>query len=273
VGEAKAKKSATAKFIAMHPRCALCGGADSSQTREHMPPKALFDGSLRPDKLVMPACDACNRGTSKADLVASIVSRWNYDSPAQERRDHSKLAAQARRQIPELLSEWTRHDDASSRPRAIAHLKNHGVQVPSDAGIASIGPLTIRQLSIFAHKLVLCLYFETFKEPLPNAGRLCAYWRSKEDFARDGIPQPVLDMLPKYQTLMQGVWNAAETFEYRYDFNAADGLFGCFARLRTSLYVTGFALRDNTMLTEELGSDWIKPSELLSDIPHFAKKL
>jgi hypothetical protein len=34
-------------------------------TREHMPPKSLFDGSHRPDKLVMPACHVCNNNTSK----------------------------------------------------------------------------------------------------------------------------------------------------------------------------------------------------------------
>jgi hypothetical protein len=68
-----------------------------------MPPKSLFDNSYRPDKLVMPACMECNHGTSTADLTASIVSRWNYDSNAQENADHRKLITQARMQAHPIL--------------------------------------------------------------------------------------------------------------------------------------------------------------------------
>jgi hypothetical protein len=102
MGEAKRKRSATAAFIERFPDCFFCGGRRRAVTREHMPPKSLFDNSHRPDKLIMPACDACNRGTSTADLTASIVSRWNYYSTAQEDHDHSKLTAQVRRQHPNL---------------------------------------------------------------------------------------------------------------------------------------------------------------------------
>jgi hypothetical protein len=78
MGEARRKKSATQKFIAKHPEGCFCAGIRRACTREHMPPKAMFDGSHRPDKLVMPACDECNRRTRTADLTAAIVSRWGY---------------------------------------------------------------------------------------------------------------------------------------------------------------------------------------------------
>jgi hypothetical protein len=91
LGEARLKKSATAKFISQYPQCALCGGDRASTTREHMPPKSLFDNSHRPDKLVMPACHPCNNGTSKADLTAAMVSRWNYHSSQQERDVRHRL--------------------------------------------------------------------------------------------------------------------------------------------------------------------------------------
>jgi hypothetical protein len=75
MGEAKRKKSATLKFIDEFPYCFFCGGQRRTTTREHMPPKSLFDNSHRPDKLVMPACTQCNSGTSTADLTAAIISR------------------------------------------------------------------------------------------------------------------------------------------------------------------------------------------------------
>jgi hypothetical protein len=72
-----------------------------------MPPKALFDRSHRPDKLVMPACDECNNDTSTADLAVSLASRWSYETYPQAQIDHARLAARIRKQAPELVEEWT----------------------------------------------------------------------------------------------------------------------------------------------------------------------
>jgi hypothetical protein len=270
LGEAKRKKSTTQKFIEEFPRCALCGGERASTTREHMPPKALFDQSHRPDKLVMPACDTCNRGTSKADLTASMVSRWNYNSPHQEIEDHSRLANQVRIQAPELIEEWTKMDGLDRRG-ALAHLRQYGVMVPDDAALVTVGPHTVEQLNIFAHKAALCLYFEHFKKPLSNLGRVSALWRTKEDFWK-GVPAELLEILPRYGTLLQGKWNSAETFEYRFDFNEKEGLFGCLARLRTGLFVAGFIIPTAELISEEFGNDWIRPIELLTKPVSFSKK-
>lgn len=271
MGEAKLRKSATEKYIGQFPICALCGGDRASATREHMPPKSLFDQSHRPDKLVMPACRECNGGTSKADLTAAMVSRWNYDSPEQERRDHGRLASQVRRQAPELIQEWTKLDQLD-RKDAMEHLRRYGVSVPDDAGLVTIGPHTISQLNIFAHKATLCLHFEHFKKPLLNSGRVSAHWRTKEDFAKGGVPAELSEIMPKYGTLVQGKWDASETFEYRYDLNEEVGLFACLARLRTGLFISGFTARDADLATAELDGFWMKPNELLQNPAHFSKK-
>jgi hypothetical protein len=262
MGEAKLKRSATQRFIARYPDCCFCGGLRRAVTREHMPPKALFDGSHRPDKLVMPACHACNRGTSTADLIASIISRWGTDVSPEGRVDHRRLAAQVRMHHPELVAEWT-SQSPSERLEARFHLEKHGVSVPASAGLAAIGPLTIRQLNLFSHKVVLGLYFQHFQKPLPNTGRVCAYWRSKEDFAKGGIPPVLLEIMKRYGTLEQGRWNAREIFEYRFEPNEKDGLFACLARLRGGVYVAGFAAENAAILASEVDSDWIVPSELL----------
>jgi hypothetical protein len=161
VGEAKRKKSATRKFIEQYPNCCFCAGVRSATTREHMPPKSLFDFSHRPDKLIMPACDQCNRGTSTADLVAAVVSRWGYLNTEQENADHRRLVSQVRKQAPKIADEWRKPVDKIA---ARAHLKEHDVDVPEDAGMVSIGPLTIQQLNQFSRKFVLALYFEHFKD-------------------------------------------------------------------------------------------------------------
>ena len=272
MGEAKQKRSATKKFIAEYPECCFCAGSRPSVTRDHMPPKALFDRAHRPDKLVMPACDECNRGTSTADLIASIVSRWNYNSNEIEITDHRKLIGQARMHHPEIASEWTSNRDLLTRLKARQHLQDHGVDVPADAGLVSIGPQTIRQLNLFSHKVVLALHFEKFRKPVTNSGRIAAYWRRKEDFAKEGVPSNLLEMMHLYGTLEQGKWSVKDAFEYRFNLNEDEGLYMCLARFRGGLYVTGFSVTDAAILEEEKHAeeledaeiDWIKPTQLLS---------
>jgi hypothetical protein len=148
----------------------------------------------------------------------------------------------------------------------------HGA--PADAGVAAIGPLTIRQLNLFSHKVVLGLYFEHFRELLPDTGRVCAYWRTKEDIPKGGLPPVLFEMMNQYGTLEQGKWNAREVFEYRFDVNENDGLFACLARLRGGLFVTGFAVKDAKAVVADDGPDWIVPSDLLGMIsdPLFEKR-
>jgi hypothetical protein len=273
MGEARRKRRATERLIAEYPSCAFCGEVHPATTREHMPPKALFDGSHRPDKLVMPACKECNGGTSTSDLIASIVSRWNYSAKGNELSDHSRLAARVRIHHPEIMKEWTSLK-ATDRVTARNHLIRHGVPVPTDAGMVSIGPLTIRQLNLFSHKVALGLYFEHFKSAVPATGLVAAYWRTKEDFARGGIPAELLKIMQQYGTLEQGKWNARETFEYKFETNQKDGLFACLARLRGNFFVTGFAVRDASLIENE-DIDWIRPPDLLGmlDDPRFIKRL
>jgi hypothetical protein len=205
-------------------------------------------------------------------LAVAVISRWGNDIETFVPLDHSRLVAQIRIQAPELLDEWTGLDDVA-RVNARRHLRNHGVPVPDGAGLAALGPHTICQLNLFAHKAVLALYFEHFRRPLPASGGVCAYWRSKEDFARDGFPPRLVEIFPHYATLSQGGWNVRETFEYRHDQNIQGGLFGCIARLRQGLFVMGFAVTNTDVLTSEVG-DWVHPAgpvELL-DCSRFRRK-
>jgi hypothetical protein len=274
MGQGKIKKRSTSEFILNFPLCSLCGGDRPTASREHMPPRSLFDNKHRPDKLVMPACNECNSATSTSDLTVSLLSRWGMDISPQAQVDHTKLSAQMKLQAPELVREWLSVDTPSQQIRARAHLARNGVNAPAGAKFTTIGPLTIRQLNIFAHKATLALYFEHFKQPLKNTGRVQAIWKTKEDFYERGIPPELLSLMERYGTLTQGKWDASETFEYRYDLHAIDGLFGCFARFRQGFFVLGFAVADAKTLTDnpDIDGEWIGPRGLLGENPHFSKK-
>jgi hypothetical protein len=148
MGEAARRLSTTERFIKKFRSCCFCGGRQPATTREHMPPTALFDRSHRPNDLVMPACAACNSNTSTADLVASIISRWMYDSGPQERFDHDRLVGRLLKQAPELISEWTKFDPEARR-KARLHLMSQGIDVPQNAGLMAVGPLTSRAFRWF----------------------------------------------------------------------------------------------------------------------------
>jgi hypothetical protein len=266
MGEAKLKQSATQKFIAEYPLCCFCAGMRAATTREHMPPKSLFDNSHRPDKLVMPACDGCNNGTSTADLVAAIMSRWAVENTEQEHQDHERLVRRLRKQAPAVIDEWT-STRLKDRIKGRRHLREHGVTIPDDVGIVAIGKISVRYLNLFAHKVALALYFEHFRQPLLPPGAYRATWRTKEDFARNGVPRELLELFPNYGTLTQGRWSEHETFEYRSAVNRNDGIFGFFARFRWGLFVLGFAVLNAAVLAAHERAahdpDWVTAGDLL----------
>jgi hypothetical protein len=274
MGEAKQSDSATARLIRQFPHCSLCGGLRPSTTRDHIPAKALFDNSHRPNKLVMPACDECNQGTSTSDLVVSIISRLNLEYNKPEMDDYSRLVSRLRKQCPEIIAEWTGRGFIEKK-KAKQRLEKHGVRLPLGADVISIGRQTTRLLNLFSYKIALGLYFEHFQEPLPNSGLVSGIWRTKEDFAKYGVPTEIIEMMPGYATLQQGKWDTKKEFEYRFSVNRDDGIFGCLARFRTSLFVTGFAIKNGELLPDAERGGWIRPMELLSILknPEFEKRL
>jgi hypothetical protein len=124
-----------------------------------------------------------------------------------------------KQQAPELFAEWRKPINPME---ARLHLERNGVPVPRIASFITMGPETVRMLNLFAHKVVLCLHFEHFEQHLTNDGRVAAFWRTKEDFAR-GVPKILLEMMREYGTLEQGKWNVSEAFEYRYSLNKPGG--------------------------------------------------
>jgi hypothetical protein len=205
-------------------------------------------------------------------LTVAIISRWDYRPSGDDLTDHQRLVSRLRKQAPEVVNEWPVKPSEQVGPKQ--HLRKHGVPLPDGAGVAKIGPFTIRQLNLFAHKVVLALYFEHFKMPLGVNGAVCAYWRSKEDFARDGIPTSVRDFLPGYATLLQGKWDESKTFDYRHNSNPNEGLFGRFSRLRGRFFAGGFVLADPSTLPDH-DEDWVSPADpaVLLDSLRFQRKL
>lgn len=251
-------------MIEQYPRCCYCASLRPTAERDHMPPKCLFDTDFRPNEMVVPACKQCNRGTATADLLAALVARWGDNSDIAIRR-HNELGAQLRAQAPEIADELTAEFGPNLDRQGRLHLLQYGTPMPLDASIVTVGPRAIRQLNLFAHKATLAFYFCHFGKPLSSSGVYWTQWRTKEDYWK-GVPRFLLDMLPRYGTLVQGRRSTREDFEYHFDSNDAEGLFAYLARFRSGLFVTGFVVSDGAQLppTE---NGWTKGGDLLALVP------
>lgn len=169
MGEAKRRGTATERLLAQHPYCCFCGGGTPATTREHYPPKALFDNSHRPDQLVVPACQPCNDISRSADLIVGIASRWSFsDLNEIEAQDHKRLARRLSTQAPQIASEWLSASRRIMQKRARRHLQQQGVPVTHEEGYVTLGPQTIPHLHLFAHKLTIAIHFDQTRAQTHN---------------------------------------------------------------------------------------------------------
>lgn len=275
MGEAKQKLSATQKLLAEHPYCCFCGGGTLATTREHYPPKALFDKSLRPDKLVVPACQRCNDLSRTADLIAGIASRWSFSELDEiELADRKRLANRLKTQAPEVASEWLKASAATMQKRARRHLQRQGVPVTYEDGYVTIGPKTLPHLHLFAHKLTIAIHFNQTKKPLTQAAGVFARFKTKEDIAAHGLPDEIKELLGAPQSLRQGNFDTSGQFQYRTAHSADGNLFQLLARLRYGLMMLGFVVVHRDLAPELDFDDWLAPSQLSSILiePRFQKR-
>jgi hypothetical protein len=264
MGEHQLKQSATQKFLQKYPFCCLCGGATPATTREHVPPKALFDRSHRPDRLVVPACRVCNNVTSTGDLLVSLIARWEFEELSGiQSSDHAKLAAQLRRQAPDVLCEWL-SAGAIERKRVRRTFESRGMALPNQA-YSKLSSKTWPHLHLFAHKLTLGLYFERTKRCLSSPGAARAWVRLKEAVALEGIPQEVLHLVGSPTPLVQGQWTTAGQFEWREAYNKEEGVYLHVSKLRAGSFIVGVVVEDIKSLGELDTSEWVQPGAL-SDI-------
>ncbi|MBS9477910.1 hypothetical protein [Ancylobacter radicis] len=262
MGEAAARKSATAQLIAKFPTCAFCCGLRPSSTREHIPPTALFDNGQRPRDIVIPACDDCNRGSSTADLVIALMSRWSINPTGHEDLDHTHLSRRLSKQAPEIITELTRFDGGVQQKKARRHLESQGVTVPPGFKAVSIGPKTIPYINQFCYKLSAGLYFHHINEILKTPGQIWIRWQTKEDLSASGPMHEFISILPEYNSLSQGKWKTNEIFEYKLYAEKEKLIVAFAARLRSALYIYGIAT--GLPLSRDTSKRWVDAIDLNS---------
>lgn len=210
MGEAKRRKSITEKMLLKQPRCIFCGGSTPADTRDHVPPIAIFDGRQRPAGLEFSACSNCNSGSRNADEVASLLSRMFPDpvTPEQDKEMRRRFAS-VHRNNPGLLAEL----DPSLQQRRRFRAARSRLPMQVHALNAS-GPLLNKEINIFAAKIGLALHYHLTNRIVPRLGGVAVRWFSNFEAATGNIPADFVAKLGTPKTLRQGRFEVSEQFMY-----------------------------------------------------------
>jgi hypothetical protein len=155
VGEASRKSRKGAQIVAAEARCIYCAGP--SETNEHMLPRIMFRGKLRPGDMEFGCCKACNEGTGGADVVAAVISRLHpdHDEESWQHKEVCKLIRPLDKFAPGVRDEMrqgSRQEGWVRRPKS--DLLQRVILRQAD------GPRLKVYLTIFAAKLAMALYRE-----------------------------------------------------------------------------------------------------------------
>ena len=212
-------------------------------TIDHVPPRVVFHGRRRPKGLEFASCKSCNEGTSKADMVAALLSRVAPDAATDEQKDElRKMMRDTEINVPGL------RDELQLNNLELAAARRRVPLPKTDGFLKTNGPLVSSHMQTFATKLGFALYFEATGKIVPMAGGVTARWFSNVERLDGTFPQTVFDYLLPPQTLRQGKINVADQFGYQWRMTDDEGAAMFLATFRQSFAVLAFAVTDRKKL-------------------------
>jgi hypothetical protein len=225
----------TQRFLVEHPACCFCGGATLATTRDHVPAKALFDGKHRPNSLVFPSCEHCQKLSKEHELVAAMVARI-FPNPTTkvQVRDVQKYIRRVGKAVPGLLEQMR---PAPDQQAAFAQLRH---QVPSAAGVLSFrGPLLNKSMELFGVKLTCGLYYEHTRRIIGADEAISVRVYTNVDDIQGRLPDEVLRLMGERMTLHQGRWSVPDQFFYQHTIGRVQVPALIFSAFRRSFAILG----------------------------------
>jgi hypothetical protein len=244
MGEANLKQKSHAGILALRPGCIYCAGANVATTIEHMPPIQVFEGRQRPRGLEFPACQQCNNGTGRSDLVASMLARvMPHSDSVVHRKDMTKILAAVSSNVSGLLHEMNIGRGAEKLARKRLGIPENMHPLRAD------GPILNSHILTFAAKLGFALHYELAGIPIPPAGGAQVMWFSNVQAMNDQIPQELISLLPAPLSLQQGRKSAGEQFQYSFARGEREHML-YFASFSKSFAVAGVTAVDRSIWLE-----------------------
>lgn len=217
---------------------------------DHMPPRMMFRLSQRPKGLEFPSCEACNKGTSRLDVVASFMARsFPGISKSDESQEWDKVVKEAERVAPGIIDEmWMTPDEMH-----IAML-SEGVSDRRFAAFRADGPILSSHMQAFAGKVGFALHYEATGCFVPMEGRVQVRWFTSSEVYRESLPPSLLSSIGEPSALKQGKINSIGIFEYGWgQFSERNEIPIYYARVRDAFVVAAFVATSEKDLPFAIG--------------------
>lgn len=212
-----------------NPFCCYCGGKAPTEQLEHAPPKILFKDKWRPDQLIVPACDRCNKSFAQTDQIVAFLTRatrsWTSVGLDADRLK-SMLELGIGKHHRDLLEEW---GNLSFRQiRRLRSLQSGFRNAPA----LNFGPLTQRQFQAFGARLAFALHYNHTKRIIPpNGGAIVEIKTLQHRLNGWRLPDDVAQLLGPPRTLAQGKKELSDQF-----------VFACGPNAPVTLYFATFGM-------------------------------
>jgi len=208
MGEARARRSRTERFLSQHPYCCFCGGTVPATTVEHAPPIVFFVNRQRPATHEFPACERCNLGSKANDMVAAFTAVSMATATHSVEKDYAdKIISGLVNNYPEVAS--------SLKEEGSTFVRKNGILHPAVA-IRTSAPLYVKWLNPWAAKQGLALWYLYAGGALAEEGRVSVRWFSNHDLWDGNVSPNVWNDLPDAGYLSAGKRNSIGTYEYKF---------------------------------------------------------
>lgn len=189
-----------AKFFAEHPYCIFCGGAAPATTIEHCPPRGMFHDRAWPDGFEFPACEACNEGSSDADLLVAFLKRCADPGDTVDAAGTLGTIKATRKQLPSVLQQMGAVRSSSIEARRLN--RRFGNRPGPGEMHQDVSPLPLPDeahtaIPMFGGKLAKGIYYMKSHQAFSSDGCLLLHWFTNTESARTGT-YPVFDALRSF---------------------------------------------------------------------------
>jgi hypothetical protein len=156
--------------------CAICGSTEDI-TREHVPPRALFNEPRPPNTITVPTCKKCNQGSHLDDeyfrvFISAMAIPENEPLMGLWKQ---KVVKSSFSRSPALVRKLNKDaQEVRDQHKTDPLLTTNGRPLP-DEYLDRILSFDMERINRVSEKIARCLFFHHFKRVMPKSSRMETY--------------------------------------------------------------------------------------------------
>lgn len=235
----------TKEFLEQNPYCCFCGGQVPATTRDHIPPKIVFENKVWPDGFEFPACAGCNSATRLFDQEFGLLSCFGglESGPTQDElaQFQKVLRGVANNNLQLAVALRMRSNQKRREFKEKGHKIEPGITY-GEIPIIQMPPRADLAGEVIAFKLGCALHYKHFNRILPITGKVVSAIRTNYRVITEGIPTNFISTTTLAYIPKRGGKDLSKQFAYRLalDRKAHAGFFMC--KFRDSLQIEAITI-------------------------------